>query len=78
MEDLYYDGRKVIPIATQRYVPGGYVLDVKWAEDSTSPQHRLDDGGVHPAHRAGFCFTVPVCSLSLIPGARRIQETEND
>lgn len=62
---MYYNDRRVIPVANPRYVPGGYVQDVKWAEDSSLPQHRLADGKVHPAQRAGFVFTVPVSSLKL-------------
>jgi hypothetical protein len=58
------DGACKVRLLSKPYrIPGGYVVDVERAEDSTDPAQRLRDGSIHPAHRAGFRWTACVCNL---------------
>jgi hypothetical protein len=50
-------------LGVPRRVPGGCVVDVERAEDSTEPAARLSDGSIHPAHRAGFRWCAVVANL---------------
>lgn len=54
-------GRKVLVLSKPRYIAGGSVVTVTWAEDNQD--QKLSDGTIHPAHRKGFKWEEPTCNL---------------